>query len=50
MVEDFYYKYIKKIRKQKKFLTIRFAYSFQKIKKIPTNNYDINLDFIITNK
>ena len=46
----FYDRYIKKIRKQKKVLTIGFAYSFQKVKKIPTNNYDIRLDFIITNK
>ena len=46
----FYDRYIKKVRKQKKVLTIGFAYSFQKVKKIPTNNYDIGLDFIITNK
>ena len=46
----FYDRYIKKIRKQKKVLTIGFAYSFQKVKKIPTNNYDIRLDLIITNK
>ena len=46
----FYDRYIKKIRNQKKVLTIGFAYSFQKVKKIPTNNYDIKLDFIITNK
>ena len=46
----FYDRYIKKIRKRKKVLTIGFAYSFQKIKKIPTNNYDIRLDFIITDK
>ena len=46
----FYDRYIKKIRKRKKVLTIGFAYSFQKVKKIPTNNYDIGLDFIITNK
>ena len=46
----FYDRYIKKIRKQKKVLTIGFAYSFQKVKKIPINNYDIKLDFIITNK
>jgi len=45
----FYDRYIKKIRKQKKVLTIGFAYSFQKVKKIPINNYDIKLDFIITN-
>jgi len=46
----FYDRYIKKIRKRKKILTIGFAYSFQKVKKITTNNYDIKLDFIITNK
>ena len=46
----FYDRYIKKIRKRKKVITIGFAYSFQKVKKIPTNNYDIKLDFIITNK
>jgi len=46
----FYDRYIKKIRKRKKVLTIGFAYSFQKIKRVPTNNYDIKLDFIITNK
>ena len=45
----FYDRYIKKIRKRKKVITIGFAYSFQKVKKIPTNNYDIGLDFIITN-
>ena len=45
----FYDRYIKKIRKRKKVLTIGFAYSFQKVKKIPTNNNDIKLDFIITN-
>ena len=46
----FYDRYINKIRKRKKVLAIGFAYSFQKVKKIPTNNYDIKLDFIITNK
>ena len=46
----FYDRYIKKIRNRKKVLTIGFAYSFQKVKKIPTSNYDIKLDFIITNE
>ena len=46
----FYDRYIKKIRKRKKVLTIGFAYTFQKVKNIPINNYDIKLDFIITNK
>ena len=44
----FYDRYIENIRKRKKVLTIGFAYSFQKVKKIPINNYDIKLDFIIT--
>ena len=46
----FYDRYIKKIKKKKKVLTIGFAYCFQKVKKIPTNKHDIRLDFIITNK
>ena len=46
----FYDRYIKKIKKRKKVVTIGFAYSFQKVKKISTNNYDIKLDLIITNK
>ena len=46
----FYDRYINKIKKRKKVLTIGFAYSFQKVKYIPTNNYDIKLDLIITNK
>ena len=46
----FYDRYIKKIKKNKNILTIGLAYSFQKIKKVPVNNYDIKLDFVITNK
>ena len=46
----FYDRYLKKIKKNKKIITIGLAYSFQKIKKIPTNKYDIKLDFVITNK
>ena len=46
----FYDRYIDKIKKNKKIVTIGLAYSFQKVKKIQTNNYDIKLDFIITNK
>jgi 5-formyltetrahydrofolate cyclo-ligase len=46
----FYDRYINKITKIKKITTIGLAYSFQKIKKIPTNKYDIKLDFIITEK
>ncbi len=46
----FYDRYIKKIKKNKKIITIGLAYSFQKVKKIPINKYDIKLDFIVTEK
>ena len=45
----FYDRYIKKVRKRKKVLTIGFAYTFQKVKKIPVTKHDIQLDFIVTN-
>ena len=46
----FYDRYIRRIRKNKKILTIGLAYSFQRVKKIVTNKYDIKLDYIITEK
>ena len=46
----FYDRYIKKIKNMKKIVTIGLAYSFQKVKKIPINKYDIKLDFIVTEK
>ena len=46
----FYDRYINKIRKNKIITTIGIAYSFQKVKKIPTNKHDIKLDFIITER
>ena len=46
----FYDRYIKKIRKKKKVVTIGFAYKYQKVKKIPADIYDIKLDFILNNK
>ena len=45
----FYDRYIKKLKKKKKILTIGLAYSFQKVKKIPITKNDIQLDFIVTN-
>ena len=45
----FYDRYIKKIKK-KKIITIGLAFSFQKVKKIQTNKFDIKLDFIVTEK
>ena len=46
----FYDRYISRIRKDKRILKIGIAYSFQKVKKIITNKYDIKLDYIITEK
>ena len=46
----FYDRYIDKIKKNKKITTIGLAYSFQKVKKVPINKYDIKLDFVITEK
>ena len=46
----FYDRYIKKIKKKKKIITIGLAYYFQKIKKIPINKHDLKLDIIVTNR
>ena len=45
----FYDRYIKKLKKEKKIITIGLAYSFQKVKEVPINKYDIKLDFVVTN-
>ena len=46
----FYDRYIEKIEKIKKVIKIGFAFSYQKIKSVPTNQFDKKLDFIITEK
>ena len=46
----FYDRYIKKIKKNKKIITIGLAYSFQKVKKISVNKYDVKLDYIVTER
>ena len=46
----FYDRYIRKIKKTKKIMTIGLAFSFQKVNEVPTNQYDIKLDFIINEK
>ena len=46
----FYDRYIEKIEKVKKVIKIGLAFSYQKIKKVPTNKFDEKLDFIITEK
>ncbi len=44
----FYDRYIKKLKKNKKIITIGLAYSFQKVKEIPINKHDVKLDFVVT--
>ena len=46
----YYDRYIQKIEKIKKIVTIGIAFSFQKVKKIPLNKYDKKLDLILTEK
>ena len=46
----FYDRYISKILKFKKILTVGFAFSFQEISKIPINKFDQKLIFILTDK
>ncbi len=46
----YYDRYIKKQKKNKKIILIGLAYSFQKVEKIPTNKYDMKLDYIVTDK
>ena len=46
----FYDRYISRIKKNKKIISIGLAYSFQKVKKVPINKYDFKLDYIVTNK
>ncbi len=46
----FYDRYIARIKKKKKITTIGLAFSFQKVKKIPSNLHDMKLDFVITEK
>ena len=46
----FYDRYIDKINKLKKVIKIGVSFSFQKLKKIPVNDHDKKLDFIITEK
>ena len=46
----FYDRYINKIKRKKKIITIGLAYSSQKVKKIISNHHDSKLDFIVTEK
>ena len=44
----YYDRYIQKIKKIKKILTIGVAFSFQKVSKLPINEHDKKLDYIFT--
>ncbi len=46
----FYDRYIQKIMRRKKTIKVGLAFSYQKLKKIPINNFDKKLDIIITEK
>ena len=46
----FYDRYFEKIKKNKKITKFGLAYTFQKVKKIPTKKHDIKLDFVITER
>ena len=46
----FYDRYIEKISRNKKVITIGLAFSFQKVKKVPINKHDFKLDYIVTEK
>ena len=46
----YYDRYLEKNNNKKRILKIGLALSFQKIKKVPTNNYDQKLDYILTDK
>ena len=46
----FYDRYIQKISKIKKIVKVGLAFSFQKLKTIPSNKHDKKLDIIITEK
>ena len=51
MGEDFMIDILKKSKKKnKKIITIGLAFSFQRVKKVPINNHDFKLDFIVTEK
>jgi len=46
----YYDRYLKKVKKEKKILSIGLAFSFQKVNKININKYDQKLDIVLTDK
>ncbi len=48
--KGYYDKYLNKHSSRKKIFTVGVAFSFQKYNKLPINNRDYKLDYIITEK
>jgi len=48
--KGYYDRVLKQLSVNKKMLTIGIAFSFQEVSNIPTNQYDYNLDCILTNR
>ena len=46
----FYDRYISRVSKFKKVITIGFAFSFQELQTVPINKFDQKLDIILTDK
>ena len=46
----YYDRLITKLSKKKNFLKIGLAFSTQEIEKVPTNEYDQKLDYIVTER
>ena len=46
----YYDRYLSKVLKIKKIVTVGIGFSFQKVKKIPTKKNDIRLDYVMTDK
>ena len=46
----FYDRYISRVINDKKIIKIGLGFSFQKVKNLPTNQYDKKLDYVITEK
>ena len=46
----YYDRYLNMMLKKKHITTIGLSYSFQKVNKLPTNKYDVKLNFVITEK
>ena len=49
--KGYYDRYLNKyIKKNKNILIVGVAFSFQKYHKLPNSNFDVKLDFILTDK